>query len=98
MLTTRPSKDLTEAELRELAARHVLAHRPDRSPKEAPILKEAHGSVVVDVNGKEYLDFNSGEMCAALGHNHPRIEQAILEATHTISNSSNTFYSVYEIM
>lgn len=98
MLTARPPKTPTESELRDLAAKHVLAHRPDRSPKDAPILKEAKGSVVVDVGGKEYLDFNSGEMCAALGHNHPRIEAAILEATHTISNSSNTFYSVYEIM
>ncbi|MGH7683669.1 MAG: aminotransferase class III-fold pyridoxal phosphate-dependent enzyme, partial [Vulcanimicrobiaceae bacterium] len=97
MITDRPAKDLTETELRELAEQYSLAHRPDRSPKEAPILKEARGSVVIDVNGKEYLDFNSGEMCAALGHNHPRIAAAVAEAAKTISNSSNTFYSVYEI-
>lgn len=97
MITDHPVKNLSEAELRDLAEQYSLAHRPDRSPKEAPILKEAHGSVVVDVNGKEYLDFNSGEMCAALGHNHPRIAAAVAEAAETISNSSNTFYSVYEI-
>lgn len=98
MLADTPAKTLSEAELRELAQKYSLAHRPDRSPKEAPILKEAKGSVVTDVAGKEYLDFNSGEMCAALGHNHPRIAEAVAEAARTISNSSNTFYSVYEIM
>ncbi len=98
MLTDSPAKTLPEAELRELAQKYSLAHRPDRSPKEAPILSKAKGSVVTDINGKEYLDFNSGEMCAALGHNHPRIAAAVAEAAQTISNSSNTFYSVYEIM
>ena len=98
MLTDSPIQSLSEAELRALAQEYSLAHRPDRSPKEAPILKEAKGSVVTDVGGKEYLDFNSGEMCAALGHNHPRIAAAVAEAAQTISNSSNTFYSVYEIV
>lgn len=88
---------LSETQLRSMAERYVLCHRPDRSPKYAPILARASGSVVYDVNGKEYLDFNSGEMCAALGHNNPRIAAAIAEAGKTISNSSNTFYSVAEI-
>jgi 2,2-dialkylglycine decarboxylase (pyruvate) len=98
VITERSSNIPAEAELRRLAEEYSLSHRPDRSPKDAPILKEAKGSVVTDVNGKEYLDFNSGEMCAALGHNHPRIAAALEEATQTISNSSNTFYSVSEIM
>jgi 2,2-dialkylglycine decarboxylase (pyruvate) len=97
MLTDTSVETPSEAELRSLAEQYLLAHRPDRSPKDAPILKAAKGSIVVDVNGKEYLDFNSGEMCAALGHNHPRIAEAIAEAGRTIGNSSNTFYSVYEI-
>ena len=98
MIADRPTQTPSETELRKLAERYSLAHRPDRSPKDAPILASAKGSVVVDVNGKEYLDFNSGEMCAALGHNHPRVAEALAEAAQTISNSSNTFYSVYEIM
>lgn len=88
----------SESELRNMAQKHSLLHRPDRSPTEAPILTHASGSVVTDVNGKEYLDFNSGEMCAAVGHNNPRISAAIENATHTISNSSNGFYSVAEIV
>ncbi|MGH7709354.1 MAG: aspartate aminotransferase family protein, partial [Vulcanimicrobiaceae bacterium] len=88
---------LSEAQLRTMAQTYSLCHRPDRSPNEAPILAEASGSVVRDVTGKEYLDFNAGEMCAALGHNNPRIMAAIAEAGRTISNASNTFYTVAEI-
>src|SRR5437879_13880409 len=36
-----------------------------------PILASASGSTVVDTQGKEYLDFQSGQMGAALGHRHP---------------------------
>jgi acetylornithine aminotransferase len=30
-----------------------------------------------DVEGKQYVDFESGTWCTALGHNHPRINQVI---------------------
>ena len=37
----------------------------------------ANGCVITDADGKEYLDFNSGQMCGALGHNHPTVTAAI---------------------
>ena len=38
---------------------------------EGPILARAEGSLIWDTEGKEYLDFNSGQICSALRHNHP---------------------------
>jgi ornithine--oxo-acid transaminase len=37
----------------------------------------ARGSLIYDVNGREYLDFHSGEGFASLGHNHPDIRDTI---------------------
>ena len=56
------------------------------------------GSVVRDVNGKEYLDFNSGQMCAALGHNHPRIAQALAESAESLLHSHMTIFNDREII
>ncbi|MCA8932216.1 MAG: aspartate aminotransferase family protein [Rhodospirillaceae bacterium] len=44
-----------------------------------PIIS-AKGAVLTDVEGHEILDFTSGQMCATIGHNHPRITAAIRKA------------------
>ena len=56
------------------------------------------GSVVRDANGKEYLDFNSGQMCAALGHNHPRIVQALQESCEALIHSHMSMFNDREII
>ena len=40
----------------------------------------AKGSVIRDDEGREILDFTSGQMCATLGHSHPAIVKAIRES------------------
>ena len=40
----------------------------------------ARGSCIYDLDGREYLDFHSGEGFASLGHNHPDV-RAVLKAT-----------------
>jgi ornithine--oxo-acid transaminase len=40
----------------------------------------ARGSLIYDLDGREFLDFHSGEGFASLGHNHPDI-RAVLKAT-----------------
>ena len=40
-------------------------------------ISHANGSFVYDTNGKEYLDFIAGVSANTLGHNHPKISQAI---------------------
>lgn len=44
------------------------------------LFTSAKGSVVVDDEGREILDFTSGQMCATVGHNHPAIVKAITES------------------
>ena len=48
--------------------------------EERPILTSAHGRTVVDIEGKEYLDFQSGQMASAISYQHPRIVATIRKA------------------
>lgn len=43
----------------------------------------ARGSVVWDDQGREVLDFTSGQMCATIGHNHPALIGAMQHAGET---------------
>jgi acetylornithine/N-succinyldiaminopimelate aminotransferase len=42
-------------------------------------VERAHGCVIVDKNGKEYLDFLSGIGVASIGHTHPAVVHAVKE-------------------
>ena len=88
----------TEESLLSLAERFSFRSRMDRSAVAGPILVWGRGSVVRDINGKEYLDFNSGQMCAALGHNHPRIVQALQESSETLLHSHMSLFNDREII
>jgi 2,2-dialkylglycine decarboxylase (pyruvate) len=59
-----------------------------------PVLARSKGSIVVDTNGKEYLDFQSGQMGAALGHQHPRIVAVIEKTMKSMMHASNTMLNV----
>jgi 2,2-dialkylglycine decarboxylase (pyruvate) len=60
-----------------LARARDLLMRTSGSDFSLPVIERAEGAVITDVDGKEYLDFSSGQMCATLGHGHPRIVDAI---------------------
>src|SRR5258708_10888500 len=62
--------------------------------EDAPVLATSHGSTVVDTDGKEYLDFESGQMGAALGHQHPRIVAAITRTLKDLMHATNTMLNV----
>jgi 2,2-dialkylglycine decarboxylase (pyruvate) len=44
------------------------------------LVAKARGTLLWDSEGREILDFTSGQMCATIGHNHPRIVAAIRDA------------------
>jgi 2,2-dialkylglycine decarboxylase (pyruvate) len=92
------TQKLTEAELLELARKYSFRSRIDSNDVTGPIMVWGRGSVVRDVNGKEYLDFNSGQMCGALGHNHPRIIQALQESGETLIHSHMSMFNDKEII
>lgn len=54
-------------------------------------IKEAAGSWAVDTNGKKYLDFIQGIAVTNLGHNHPKVNQAIKEQLDHVWHVSNLF-------
>lgn len=62
--------------------------------EDRPILAKALGSTVVDIDGKEYLDFQSGQMGAALGHQHPRIVRRIEDTMKSLMHATNTLLNV----
>jgi len=62
--------------------------------EDRPILAKSLGSVVTDTDGKEYLDFQSGQMGAALGHQHPRIVSRITETMKSLLHATNTMLNV----
>ena len=44
------------------------------------LFTKAKGTIVIDDQGREILDFTSGQICATIGHNHPAILAAIDDA------------------
>ena len=92
------TQKLTEAELLEIARKYSFRSRIDSNSVVGPIMVWGRGSIVRDVNGKEYLDFNSGQMCGALGHNHPRITQALQESCETLIHSHMSMFNDKEII
>lgn len=87
----------SEAELLKDAREYVLRARLDKGDVSGPVLVWGEGSIVSDVNGKRYLDFNSGQMCSALGHRSPRVVEAIKQACDRLIHASSSFYNVEEV-
>ncbi len=101
MITPRTTPIHERAQAEEdwltVAANNVLITRLDKTELSGPVLARAQGSLVWDVHGKEYLDFNSGQMCSALGHSHPRIVAAIKEAAGEFIHASSSFFNTQEL-
>jgi 2,2-dialkylglycine decarboxylase (pyruvate) len=65
------------------AARHVVRYTPAFSPV---IVERAAGTVLHTAEGRELLDFTSGQMSAILGHSHPAIVRTLREAAGTLDH------------
>jgi 2,2-dialkylglycine decarboxylase (pyruvate) len=48
------------------------------------VVERAQGSWVWTTDGRKILDFTSGQICSTLGHNHPRIVEAISRSLGTV--------------
>jgi len=48
--------------------------------------KDAYGVVMRDVDGNRYIDFSSGIYVTTLGHCHPKITEAVVEAARSLMN------------
>lgn len=87
----------TETEILAAAERYSFRGRMDKGRLGGPVFVRGRGSVVEDINGKEYLDFNSGQMCAALGHNHPTVMAAIKESCDTLIHAHSSYFNDKEV-
>jgi 2,2-dialkylglycine decarboxylase (pyruvate) len=48
------------------------------------VIVSAQGSWVTTAQGRKILDFTAGQICATIGHNHPRVTQAIRQSTEDV--------------
>src|SRR6187549_2125234 len=52
------------------------------------VVERAEGSRLFDVDGRSYIDGNAQWWTALLGHNHPRLTQALRELTMLLCHTS----------
>ncbi len=56
-------------------------------------IKKAYGAVVIDVNGKEYIDCVAGIAVNNVGHCHPAVVEAIKQQAEELIHVSNLYYT-----
>ena len=85
MMTTSASL----AQLQDLDAAHAFQNYGARLPY---AFVRGQGARLWDDAGREYLDFLGGIAVVVLGHNHPRVTEAISHQASQILHTSNFFY------
>jgi predicted acetylornithine/succinylornithine family transaminase len=82
-------KKMKEKEIMALADENIM-----NTYKRFPIvLVKGSGVKVLDVNGKEYLDFVAGIAVCNLGHSHPQVIAAVKEQLENLTHVSNLYYT-----
>ncbi len=81
------TKTKSNAELTELETRLEM----NTYKKRDIAIVRGKGSIVWDVEGKEYVDFTSGIGVAVLGHAHPKLCGAIATQAHKIMTCNESF-------
>ena len=71
-------------------AEHVFRYTSEFSET---IISSAHGACVRDRDGREILDFTSGQMSAILGHSHPEIVATVSDAVARLAHLHSSFLS-----
>jgi 4-aminobutyrate aminotransferase len=61
-------------------------------------IDSAEGCIVKDVDGNEYIDFNSGLVCLNVGHRHPKVVTAIKHQCDRFLHYSNTDFFYKEVV
>ncbi|MGD0978497.1 MAG: acetyl ornithine aminotransferase family protein [Candidatus Bathyarchaeia archaeon] len=62
------------------------------------VVESGKGCIVKDVDGNEFIDFNSGLVCLAVGHNHPKVVAAIKNQCDRFLHYSNTDFFYREVV
>ncbi|MGI5817052.1 MAG: acetylornithine transaminase [Armatimonadota bacterium] len=75
-------------EIAGLAREYLM---PTYAPPEVAFVR-GEGTMLVDADGNEYLDFVAGIAVCGVGHSHPRLARAICEQALTIMHTSNLYF------
>lgn len=70
-----------------------MEHEAKTYQKLPVVASRASGSIIWDVNGKDYVDLSSGYGVAILGYNNHRIMNAIMEQFNTVSILHSSLYN-----
>jgi 4-aminobutyrate aminotransferase len=62
------------------------------------VVESGKGCIVKDVDGNEFIDFNSGLVCLNVGHNHPKVVSAIKNQCDRFLHYSNTDFYYEEVV
>ena len=62
------------------------------------VVESAKDCIVTDVDGNDYVDFNSGVACMNVGHNHPKVVDAIKNQCDRFLHYSNTDFYYKEVI
>ena len=62
------------------------------------VIESGKGCILKDVDGNEYIDFNSGLVCLNVGHNHPKVTNAIKKQCDRFLHYSNTDFFYKEVV
>ena len=76
------SREILERE-RNAVARPLIVHEPI-------VADRARGSTITDVDGNTFVDFVGGVGVANVGHNHPRVVEAIVEQSERFLHTDFT--------
>jgi 4-aminobutyrate aminotransferase len=62
------------------------------------VVESGKGCIIKDVDGNEFIDFNSGLVCMNVGHNHPKVVTAIKNQCDRFLHYSNTDFYYKEVV
>jgi acetylornithine aminotransferase/acetylornithine/N-succinyldiaminopimelate aminotransferase len=80
---------MNENEIMAIAAENIM-----NTYKRFPVvLVKGSGAKVLDINGKEYLDFIAGIAVCNLGHSHPEVVAALKDQLDKLTHVSNLYYT-----
>jgi len=62
------------------------------------VIEKGEGCILTDVDGNQFIDFNSGLVCLNVGHNHPAVVKAIKNQCDRYLHYSNTDFYYQEVV
>lgn len=62
------------------------------------VFERGRGCELWDVDGRRYLDFESGQFCMSTGHSHPKVTRAISDQAGKLMNIGNRFTNCPRIL